>query len=439
MEILIKILQFLLSIAILVLLHEFGHFTFAKLFKVRVEKFYLFFNPWFSLFKIKKGETEYGIGWLPLGGYVKIAGMIDESMDKEQMKLPPKPDEFRSRPPWQRFFIITGGVLVNFILALIIYIMVLFTWGKEYLPTRNLTYGVACEPIAIEMGFKNGDKIVYVDGKEVEDFQQVAPEIVLERAKTVTVNRDGQNIDIPIAEDVIPKLLKSPRLFSIRFPLTIGVVADNSPAQSAGIEVGDRLMAINHAEAIYFDQLVDAVRSNKNQTVVFTFEREGNPVDIEVFVPEEGLIGVGPADLSEIFEVKKVNYTFLQSIPAGIKLGVSTLSGYLKQLRLLFSRSTKAYESLGGFITIGSIFPGTWDWQSFWMLTALISIILAIMNILPIPALDGGHMVFILYEMISGRKPGEKFMEYAQVAGMIFILALLIFANANDIVRLFNR
>jgi regulator of sigma E protease len=439
MEVLVKILQFLLSIAILVLLHEFGHFAFAKLFKVRVEKFYLFFNPWFSLFKYKKGETEYGIGWLPLGGYVKIAGMIDESMDKEQMKLPPKPDEYRSRPPWQRFFIITGGVLVNFLLALFIYSIVLFTWGQEYLPTKNLTYGIVCEPIALEMGFEHGDKILLVDGKEIEDFQQVVPTILLERAKTVTVERSGQIKEIQIDQEFVPRLLKSSRLFSLRFPLTIGFVADDSPAQMAGFEVGDKLVAINGVEAQYFDQFVEAVRSNINHNVTFTFQRDSRILDFEVTIPEEGVVGISHSSLNDFFDIKQLNYSILQSIPAGIKLGVNTLTGYLKQLRLVITPSTKAYESLGGFITIGSIFPGTWDWQSFWMLTALISIILAIMNILPIPALDGGHMVFILYEMVSGRKPSDKFMEYAQIAGMILILSLLIFANANDIVRQFNK
>jgi regulator of sigma E protease len=289
------------------------------------------------------------------------------------------------------------------------------------------------------MGFEHGDKILFVDGKEIEDFQQVVPEIVLERAKTVTVERSGQIKEVTINQEFIPRLLKSSRLFSLRFPLIIGFVADDTPAKNAGFEVGDELVAINGVEAKYFDQFVEAVRSNINQNVTFTFNRNDQIIDFEVTVPEEGVVGITHSSLNDFFEIKQLNYSFIQSIPAGIKLGVNTFTGYLKQLRLVFTPSTKAYESLGGFITIGSIFPGTWDWQSFWMLTALISIILAIMNILPIPALDGGHMVFILYEMVSGRKPSDKFMEYAQIAGMILILSLLIFANANDIVRLFNR
>jgi regulator of sigma E protease len=438
MEIFIKILQFLLSIAILVLLHELGHYTFAKIFKVRVEKFYLFFNPWFAIYKIKKGDTEYGIGWLPLGGYVKIAGMIDESMDKEQMKQPPKPDEYRSKPAWQRLFIIAGGVVVNFLLALFIYAVVLYTWGEQYLPTKSLKYGVVCDTLALEMGFKHGDKILFVGEKEVEAYHQIAPQIVLERVQTVTVERQGEAMSIPIDQEYISRILKTPRLFQPRFPLILGYVADDSPAQRAGFKVGDKLVALNGTEAHFFDEFVTTIQSSRNQTVTVTFLRDGELVPLYVEVPETGKVGISHSDLSEIFEVKSLQYSFIQAIPAGIKLGVSTLVGYVKQLRLIFSPSTKAYESLGGFITIGSIFPGTWDWQAFWNLTALLSIILAIMNILPIPALDGGHMIFILYEMISGRKPSDKFLEYAQMAGMILILALLLYANTNDIVKLFR-
>ncbi len=438
MEIFIKVLQFFLSIAILVLLHELGHFVFAKVFKTRIEKFYLFFNPWFSLFKTKRGETEYGIGWLPLGGYVKIAGMIDESMDKGQLKQPPQPYEFRSKPTWQRLFIILGGVMVNFILALVIYSMILFTWGEEYLPTRNLTYGVACDSLALEMGFRNGDRILLVEGKEVEAFHQVVPEIVLERATSVTVERDGETHEIAILPEFIPKMLKTPRLFQPRFPLTIGFVAKDSYAERADIRVDDKLVAINGTDAFFFDEFVSAIKANRNGSVDLVMDRAGELVKLTVQIPQEGIVGINPSAQAHVFEFKNKQYSFFSAIPAGIKLGVQTFTSYLKQLKLVFSPSTKAYESLGGFISIGSFFPGTWDWQAFWSLTALLSIVLAIMNVLPIPALDGGHLVFILYEMVSGRKPSDKFLEYAQIAGMVFILSLLLYANANDVVKLFR-
>lgn len=433
-----QILQLILSLSILVILHESGHFLFARLFNTRVEKFYLFFNPWFSLFKFKKGDTEYGLGWLPLGGYVKISGMIDESMDTEQMQKPPEPWEYRAKPAWQRFLIISGGVLVNFILAMVIYSTVLYTWGEQYLPTKNVTYGVVCAQLAEEIGFRNGDKIIYVDGEEVESFFQVAPTIVIDNARSVTVERDGQLIDVMIDEAYVPQMLKTQMLFQPRTPLIVGYVAEGSAAERADFKTGDKLMAINGNEAYYFDEFKSTVQASANDTIVITMSRNNGLVDLSVVVPDDGIVGIAPTSPFEILELKKVEYTLLGSVPAGIKRGASIVSSYLKQLKLVFSPKTKAYESVGGFITIGSIFPKYWDWQSFWELTALISIILAIMNLLPIPALDGGHMLFLVYEMASGRKPSDKFMEYAQILGMVFILSLFIFANANDVIKLFN-
>lgn len=433
-----QIAQFLLSLSILVFLHELGHYTFAKIFNTRVEKFYLFFNPWFSILKFKRGDTEYGLGWLPLGGYVKISGMIDESMDKDQMAEPPQPYEFRSKPAWQRLLIISGGVLVNFLLALVIYTFVLFVWGEQYLPTKNVTYGVQCSELALEMGFQNGDKILLVDGEEVESFHQIASKIVLEKAYRITIERNGSMQDVLIGEEYLPQLLKTPQLFIPRFPLTIDVIVENSPAQDAGFEPGDKLLAINHAPATFFDEFSEAAKSNAGKNLLVTVERNGNEYEVPTKVSEDGTIGIYPTNPFTFLELESIDYNFLQSIPAGIKRGLNTISSYLKQLKLLFSPKTKAYESVGGFITIGSIFPKTWNWASFWELTALISIILAIMNMLPIPALDGGHMLFIIYEMVSGRKPSDKFMEHAQVIGMLLILALVFFANANDIIKLFK-
>lgn len=439
MEILVKAGQFFLSLSILVILHELGHFLFAKLFKTRVEKFYLFFNPWFSLFKVKRGETEYGVGWLPLGGYVKISGMIDESMDKEQLKQPPQPYEFRSKPAWQRLLIMIGGVLVNVILALFIYSAILYTWGEDYLPTKSLKYGVSCDSLAMELGFRNGDKILYVGGKEIENFQQIAHDILLNENREVTVLRGTDTLNIKIAEDYVAKLVKNPILFFPRIPFVVDDVKTGEPAEKAGFAKGDKLLSLNGQPAMFFDEFKSEMQRSKGKTVKVTVERNGNPIDINVDVPETGIIGVYPvSDLGKFFELSHREYSFLNSIPAGVKKGFATISSYLKQLKLIFSPKTKAYESVGGFITIGKIFPSTWDWQAFWSLTAFLSIILAIMNILPIPALDGGHVMFLLYEILTGRKPGDKFLEYAQLVGMAILLALLLYANINDIVKLFR-
>ncbi|MCX7987317.1 MAG: RIP metalloprotease RseP [Bacteroidales bacterium] len=440
MEILVKIGQFLLSLSILIILHEFGHFFFARLFKTRVEKFYLFFNPWFSLFKFKKGETEYGIGWIPLGGYVKISGMIDESMDVEQMKQPPQPYEFRSKPSWQRLLIMLGGVLVNFILALVIYIGVLYTWGEEYLPTSEVKYGIAVDSLGYQVGFRSGDKIISVDNKPVDNFFKIIPTIVLEEAKTVQVLRDTQVVNVELPDHITHALIRKKELFTVRIPFIVGGFTKESVAKQAGFQVGDKMLKINGQEAIYFDQFRSILSQHKNDTILVTVERSGQHLDIKVKVPETGLLGIYPdGNLSKFFIFKHIEYGFFESIPAGISKGFNTLGSYIKQFKLVFSPTAKGYESLGGFITMGSIFPGTWDWQAFWSLTAFLSIILAFMNILPIPALDGGHIMFLLYEMITGRKPSDKFLERAQMIGLAILFALLIYANLNDVIRLFSK
>ncbi len=440
MNVLIQILQFLLSLSILVLLHEFGHFAFARIFKTRVEKFYIFFNPWFSLFKRKIGETEYGIGWLPLGGYVKISGMIDESMDREQMKQPPQPWEFRSKPAWQRLLIMTGGVIVNFLLGLFIYASVLYVWGEQYLPTRNVRYGIMCDSLALSMGLKNGDKIVSLDHHEVERFNMVMHDLIVNKTQSIQVERDGKIVDVPVPEEIIGPLLKSTGFITTRIPFIVDDFTRESNAPAAGIKKEDQIIGINEKDIKFFDEFKDELSKYKNNTVQVKVLRGNEKLSFPVRVNEMGLVGIYPAgDLSRFFELEKIQYSFFSAIPAGIEKGYSTMVSYLKQLKLLFRPKVKAYESLGGFIKIGSFFPEVWDWQSFWNLTAHLSIILAIMNILPIPALDGGHVLFLLYEIVTGRKPGDKFLEYAQIAGMIFLLALLLYANGNDVVQLFRK
>jgi len=442
MDIVIKILQLILSLSILVIVHEFGHFIAAKAFKTRVEKFYLFFNPWFSIFKFNYKGTEYGLGWLPLGGYVKIAGMIDESMDKEQMKKPPQPWEFRSKPAWQRLIIMLGGVFMNVVLAIVIYIGILSYYGEEYLPTSEANkYGISVDSLAQEMGFHNGDKIISIDGEYVEDFQKIPMNIILNEAKSAQVIRNGQKIDILFPEGSLYKLVqhKSPVFISVRLPFIVRSFTKESAAKEAGMQAGDTIIAINGVEKRFFGEFREEVQKHKNQDVVITVKRENELIELPIHLDENGLLGVYPKnDLNEFFTLNKKDYNVVQAIPAGFNRTWVGIGNYLKQLKLLFSPEVKAYESVGGFITIGSIFPAQWHWESFWRLTAFLSIMLAIINVLPIPALDGGHVLFLLYEIIARRKPSDKFLEYAQIVGMIILFSLLILANGNDIIKLFR-
>ncbi|MHA7111527.1 RIP metalloprotease RseP [Sunxiuqinia elliptica] len=443
-QVLIKAAQLLLSLSILVVLHEFGHFAFARLFKTRVEKFYLFFDPWFSLFKTKRGETEYGIGWLPLGGYVKISGMIDESMDKEAMSQEPQPWEFRSKKPYQRLLIMLGGVMMNFIFAFIIYIGVLYAWGTQYLPTENVKYGISVHETGEAIGLQNGDQILSVDNQYIEDFQKIMPTVILEGAKTIQVLRDGQKVDVEISDDDLALLIKSRQIISPRlfFAFEAGKIQKGSQAELAGLQKGDEFKSVNGQTFTYYDQFAQYLKAHAGQSINLNVLRDGVSKDIQATVSEEGTLGFSVAFLEEassFLEFETIEYGFFESIPAGIKRGVNTVKDYLKQFKLIFSPKTKAYESLGGFIAIGNIFPGAWDWHSFWNMTAFLSIILAVMNLLPIPALDGGHVTFLLYEIVSGRKPGDKFMEYAQITGMIILLTLVLYANGNDVVKLINQ
>ncbi len=437
MDVFVKIAQFIVSLSIIVIIHELGHFIFAKIFKTRVEKFYLFFDAWFSLIKIRKGETEYGIGWLPFGGYVKISGMIDESMDKEQMKQPPQPWEFRSKPAWQRLIIMTGGVIFNFILALTLYVLVLFAWGETYLPNSNVKYGIVTDSTGYRMGLMNGDKIVSVDGNEIDDFSDIIPDIVLNGRKEITVNRNGHLVDIPIKKEYIPLLLKDKGQIGVRTPFgpfEVVRLLKESPAREAGILVGDKILGINGEKFEYYDQYLAYLNDRKSTPITVNIDRNGKLFDINLVTTSDAMIGV-ERTVPQYFEFKTIHYSLMESVPAGISKGFRMMKDYLKQFKLIFSRETKGYESLGGFITIGRIFPGVWDWQSFWNLTAFLSIILGIMNILPIPALDGGHVMFLIYEVVTGRKPSDKFLEYAQMTGMIILLALLLYANGNDIIK----
>jgi len=442
MEIVIKLSQFLLSLSLLIILHELGHFIPAKLFKTRVEKFYLFFDIKYSLLKKKIGETEYGIGWLPLGGYVKISGMIDESMDKEQMALPPQPWEFRSKPAWQRLIIMLGGVTVNFILAFVIYIGMAFYYGDLYLNNSELKDGIAVtSPVAEELGFKTGDKILKVDGEAIPKFNEIPGKILF--AKTVEVERDGKAQQINLPVDLINKVLGGEKrpFISWREPFVVGAVNDSS-ANVKTLQPKDMIKSLKGEEVQYADQVVAIAKANPNQTLDAVILRDEKEVPVKIQINEKGKLGVFAASLGVnsleklgIYKFTEQQYGFFESFPVGIQRGKDQLFGYGKQLKAIFTPSTGAYKGVGGFKAIFDIFPKTWSWEMFWNITALLSIMLGVMNLLPIPALDGGHVMFLLYEMITRRKPSDKFMEHAQMVGFVLLIGLLLFANGNDIYK----
>lgn len=437
----IKALQLILSLSILVIVHEFGHFFFARLFKVRVEKFYLFFDPWFALFRFKpkNSDTEYGIGWLPLGGYCKISGMIDESMDKEQMAQPPKPYEFRSKSAGQRLLIMLGGVLFNFLLALFIYSMVLYTWGETYMPMKNLKMGLSYSEVVKEVGFQDGDILYKADGELLERYDQGAIRKVI-NAQTVTVLREGTETRIIMPEDMMQRLMRSKTYFASvdRFPMVVAELSEeDSPAQKAGLMANDSIVSINGRPVQTFADAAVLLEENKGKEIEVGFYRDGAELSTDLTVSEDGKIGVYVKSFDAFFPREKKEYGFFASFPAGINLGVNTLKGYVSDMKYVFTK--EGATSLGGFGTIGNMFPAKWDWKRFWEQTAFLSIILAFMNILPIPALDGGHVMFLLYEVIARRKPSDKFLEYAQLTGMFILLALLLYANGNDLLRLFSK
>jgi len=442
MDILVKALQLILSLSILILVHEAGHFFFAKTFKTRVEKFYLFFDPYFSLFKYKKGDTEYGIGWIPLGGYVKIAGMIDESLDMEAMKTEPQPYEFRAKPAWQRLLIMIGGVLVNVVFAFLLYIMILFVWGEKYLPTQNVKYGIACDSIAINAGLKTGDKIITVDNKKIENFSAIVPFILLNQSKTVEVERDGKQVQVNLPSDLIHQIIKKEKAHVItpRVPFVVSNIQENSPAQRGGIKPGDHLVELNGTELSFSDEFEAQFAKHRNDTISIGLLRGGQKIILKLAPNDKGIIGVRRyVESEEFFEYKHIQYGFFESIPAGLAKGYKEIGDYLKQLKIIFTPKTEAYKSLGGFMAVGDIFPTEFNWQAFWTLTALLSIMLGIINILPIPALDGGHVIFLLWEIVTRKTPSLKVLEYSQYVGMTILLALVVFANGNDIVRFFFK
>ena len=492
MTILIKVLQFFLSLSILVLIHEFGHFIAAKAFKTRVEKFYIFFDWGFSLFRCKKvngqwrfkffsknvpekynvteyrdaagkkqknydpidlntlpeddwrrsDETEYGIGWFPLGGYNKIAGMIDESMDKSQMQQPPQPWEFRSKPAWQRFIIMVAGVFMNVLLAIVIYIGLLAKEGKSYLPTEQVNkYGISVDSLGYELGLRDGDKILAVDGQYIEDFSDIPMQIILDKAQTIEVERDGKDTVINLPSDAVTKLLgaQNARFITYRTPFIVAQVVENSAGEKAGLLAGDAIIGINDIETPYYQDFVKNIKQFKNQDVEIVVLRDGDTLPLAVHLPEEAVIGAYcNVALGDYYELETIDYTFWQAIPAGFNQTFDELSDYWKQVKIIFNPKTKGYESVGGFISIGKIFPDRWNWSMFWRLTAFLSIALAVMNILPIPALDGGFILFLLIEIITRRKPSDKFMEVAETVGLIIVLGLVVLANGNDIIRLFR-
>ncbi|MGI8951087.1 MAG: RIP metalloprotease RseP [Chitinophagaceae bacterium] len=436
-----KTLQLILCLSILVIFHEFGHFITARWFKCRVEKFYLFFDPWFSLWKKKVGATEYGLGWVPLGGYVKISGMVDESMDKEQLKQPPKPYEFRSKPAWQRLIIMVAGVIVNILLALFLFIMITYKWGDEYLPAKNVKYGVHADSLARKIGIENGDKILSVDNKPIENFATIGTDLILGNAKTLQVERNGTIVNINVTDDFVRELNKNKLggFIDIRIPVIVDSVSPKANFMENRLEKGDKIIALNNQPVAYFNELDSLKRQYKNQEVTLTVLRNNDSVEVKARADSNAQIGFFPMhDFSKLFGTVTHKYSLLESIPVGIKRCWSTLGHYIDGLRQIVTGKINANDSLGSVISIGNAFPSSWDWEKFWTLTAFLSIILAFMNILPIPALDGGHALFTLVEMITGRRPSDKFMEYAQIAGMVLLLGLLAYALGLDFWRLFK-
>ncbi len=446
MEVIIKILQLILSLSLLIFVHELGHYFTARMFGIRVEKFYLFFDAGgFSLFKFKIGETTFGMGWVPFGGYCKISGMIDESMDTEAMKQPPQPWEFRSKPAWQRLLVMVGGVVMNIVTAFVIFTGMSWHWGDTYVDNRDLRWGYSYNELAHEVGFEDGDRIVNFDGVPVEgSVYKVYSDMVINQVKTVTVSRADSLVDIAIPTEKVSEMLNSADFMLPRLPFVVREVPQGESAAQAGMLPGDSLVAFNGMPMEFLDQYEKAFAGIKGQPADITVMRDSAGVKVprvlNMMVSEEGKLGVNIFNtLNHYFPVQTYDYTFWQSIPAGFYKTGHEIGSYWSQLKLIFQPKTKAYQSLGSFISIGNIFPGQWDWYSFWRVTGFLSIILAVMNILPIPALDGGHVLFLLWEVVTRRKPSDKFMEWAQIVGLVLLFALLIFAFGNDIYRFFIK
>ena len=440
MDVLIKVIQFFMSLSLLVAIHEFGHFIVARIFKIRVEKFYIFFDPWFSLFKWKRGDTEYGVGWVPLGGYVKIAGMIDESMDLEQMKAPVQEWEFRAKPAWQRFCVMVAGVVMNILLAMLIYSGIRYVYGESYMANEDVKWGYEFNEAAERMGFRDGDKFISVDGEPLDDVNEMRSRLLLtESDRTIVVERAGEQVTFTIPFEQLLEMRRNrdyEDMYMIRMPFIIDSVASASAAQ-AGLKAGDEIVSCNDVEGVTAGMLtMDILPKHKGDTLSLGVKRAGERVMLRVPISDEGKIGV--MYRTNVFQPRTRTFTFWQAIPAGITLAIDTIADYWEQLKLIFTPKTKMYEELGGFIAIGNIFPSEWNWMQFWSMTAFLSVILGVMNILPIPGLDGGHALFTLWEIITGRKPSDKFLEIMQYIGLAILLVLVVYANANDIIRLFS-
>lgn len=441
----LKVAQLILSLSILVILHEFGHYITARWFKCRVEKFYLFFDPWFSIVKKKIGDTVYGIGWLPLGGYVKIAGMVDESMDKEALKLPPQSWEFRSKPAWQRLIIMLGGVTVNVLLAFVIYAGILMVWGEDKMPNQSVKNGVwVTDSLMYEIGLRDGDKIMAVNNDSIEYFEDIPKRILFSGGGLINVVRNNKDTSIEIPRSLIGQLVEKKksrgRLFFPRIPAIIGDFdkADTSNAKKAGLQYWDKIVKVDSTPVYFLDEAAAYFGTKKNQKVMLTVVRNGTEMSLPVQLDEDGkmnptILNNRQYDSLGVLKIEHTDYGFFAAFPAGFNLAVTSLKDYIDQFKLILSPSTGGYKAVGGFKAMGSVFSGSeWDWRHFWNITAFFSIVLAFMNLLPIPALDGGHVLFTLGEMITGRKPSEKFLEYAQIAGMVVLLALMLYANGND-------
>ncbi len=443
MDILIKLSQFILSLSLLIILHELGHFIPAKIFKTRVEKFYLFFDIKFSLFKKKIGDTVYGIGWLPLGGYVKIAGMVDESMDSEQLKSEPQPWEFRSKPAWQRLIIMVGGVTVNFILAFVIYIGMVYAYGDLYIDNKDIEHGVVIQnPVLLEAGLKTGDNIISVDGKEIDRFHNINEALLL--GHNVVVERDGVQKQIQLPVDLIDQVMqnKGAGFVSLRLPFIVGAVEPGSINEGVFLEK-DIITQVNQTPIAFYDEVSSVLEQHKGSQVSIIVERDSKPVEVLANVDQDGKLniyympGLTLDNLEKLglYTISKEKYGLLEAVPIGIEKGKERITSYFSQLKKIVQPETGAYKGLGGFKTMYDIFPQYWSWEVFWNITAMFSIMLGVMNLLPIPALDGGHIMFLLYEMITGRKPSDKFLENAQIVGFFILIGLMLYANGNDIYR----
>lgn len=437
MEILIKAAQLILSLSILVLIHELGHFVFARLFKVRVDKFYLFFDIKFSLFKFKpkNSDTEYGVGWLPLGGYCKISGMIDESMDTEQMAQEPQPWEFRSKPAWQRLLIMVGGALFNVLLAILIYSMTLFAWGDTYLANKDVVRGIAYDSIATEMGFQTGDKIIAINGNSVERFENIQKELLYDGG-TVRIERNGVQQYIAIDHTQFAPVLVKQRIFQASIPFIVEKIGEGSQNSGIDLRKNDTVIGINGQAMTDYFLIRHTFGQHRNEEIALLIKRGNDTLTVAAQINSEGLIGINPRiELKELFHLTNVNYGLLASIPAGVQKTGKRIQDQLSDLKLMVTPKTGTYKQVGSFLTIGSIYSPTWDWQRFWDITALLSIMLAVINLLPIPALDGGHVMFLLYEVITRRKPSDKFLGYAQMVGMAILLIIMVYALGNDVFR----